>query len=57
MKFLSRWSLSSVKQKRIDDILTQMDEKGISDKKLRKSVAKVKEESGTSKLTPTTAPQ
>ena len=43
-------------QKRTDDILAQMDEKGISDKKLRKSVAKVKEESGTSKLTPTTAP-
>ena len=32
-------------QKRTDDILTQMDEKGISDKKLRKAVAKVKEES------------
>ena len=31
-------------QKRTDDILAQMDEKGISDKKLRKSVAKVKEE-------------
>ena len=34
-------------QKRTDDILAQMDEKGISDKKLRKSVAKVKKESGT----------
>ena len=34
-------------EKRTDDILAQMDEKGISDKKLRKSVAKVKEESGT----------
>ena len=32
-------------QKRTDDILVQMDEKGISDKKLRKAVAKVKEES------------
>ena len=32
-------------QKSTDDILTQMDEKGISDKKLRKAVAKVKEES------------
>ena len=32
-------------RKRTDDILTQMDEKGISDKKLRKAVAKVKEES------------
>ena len=32
-------------QKRTDDILAQMDEKGISDKKLRKAVAKVKEES------------
>ena len=32
-------------QKRTDDILAQMDEKGISDKKLRKGVAKVKEES------------
>ena len=32
-------------QKRTDDILTQMDEKGISDKKLRKEVTKVKEES------------
>ena len=32
-------------QKRTDDILAQMDEKGISDKKLRKEVTKVKEES------------
>ena len=32
-------------QKRTDDILAQMDEKGISDKKLRKGVARVKEES------------
>ena len=32
-------------QKRTDDILAQMDEKGISDKKLRKEVGKVKEES------------
>jgi hypothetical protein len=32
-------------QKRTDDILTQMDEKGISDKKLRKTISKVKEES------------
>ena len=32
-------------QKRTDEILTQMDEKGISDKKLRKAVAKVKDES------------
>ena len=32
-------------QKRTDEILTQMDEKGISDKKLRKAVSKVKEES------------
>ena len=31
-------------QKRTDEILTQMDEKGISDKKLRKAVSKVKEE-------------
>ena len=29
----------------VDHILTQMDEKGISDKKLRKAVAKVKGES------------
>ena len=29
-------------QKRTDDILAQMDEKGISDKKLRKEVTKVK---------------
>ena len=34
-------------QKRTDDILAQMDEKGISDKKLRKEVTKVKEESVT----------
>ena len=32
-------------QKRTDDILAQMDEKGISDKRLRKEVTKVKEES------------
>lgn len=32
-------------QKRTDEILARMDEKGISDKKLRKEVAKVKEES------------
>ena len=32
-------------QKRTDDILAQMDEKGIIDKKLRKEVTKVKEES------------
>ena len=32
-------------QRRTDDILAQMDEKGISDKKLRKEVTKVKEES------------
>ena len=32
-------------QKRTDDILAQMDEKGISDKKLRKKVTKVREES------------
>lgn len=32
-------------QKRTDDILAQMDEKGIGDKMLRKAVAKVKEES------------
>ena len=32
-------------QKRTDDILAQMDEKGISDKKLRKEVIKVKEDS------------
>ena len=32
-------------QKRTDDILALMDEKGISDKKLRKEVTKVKEES------------
>ena len=32
-------------QKRTDDILAQMDEKGISDKKLRKELGKVKEES------------
>ena len=32
-------------QKRTDDILAQMDEKGISNKKLRKEVTKVKEES------------
>ena len=32
-------------QKRTDDILAQTDEKGISDKKLRKEVTKVKEES------------
>ena len=31
-------------QKRTDDILVQMDEKGISDKKLRKTVSKVNEE-------------
>lgn len=29
----------------LDHIITQMDEKSISDKKLRKAVAKVKEES------------
>ena len=32
-------------QKRTDEILARMDEKGISDKKLRKAVTKVKEES------------
>ncbi len=32
-------------QKRTDNILAQMDEKGISDKKLRKEISKVKEES------------
>jgi len=32
-------------QKRTDDILAQMDEKGISDKKLLKTVSKIKEES------------
>lgn len=32
-------------QKRTDDILAHMDEKGIGDRKLRKAVAKVKEES------------
>ena len=32
-------------QKSTDDILAQMDEMGISDKKLRKTISKVKEES------------
>ena len=32
-------------QKRTDDILAQMAEKGVSDKKLRKTISKVKEES------------
>ena len=31
-------------QKRTDEILARMDEKGISDKKLRKAVTKVKSE-------------